>query len=294
MVALSELYALMWDSVCIFIPQYYSSTVTAEVASWHHSCEIVDEILSDDRLILVDVSDYHYLWDQCKYKLDNVIEIYDHHPWSEQYRKKLIWTSSQIEQVWAAATLIFEQAQEHIYLDQLSDTAIQLLYTAIISNTLNFSSLVTTCRDITAHNVLLQYIQKRWLLSSNWKETYFGHIDVSILKDPKTSITMDMKPKVKVNDVEYTIWQLELRESKEFLLSYKELIWDLHSEYNNQNRFFTCPSISEGKTYILAENEELLSSLWEVFDIYSWEWWYYQVDRLVLRKQWIRWLFEKG
>lgn len=291
MVALCEVYTHAGDDVAIFLPPHFSSTITKEIASWEHGCFIVKNICRDDELIMVDVSDHHYLWQECDYSLDSIIEIIDHHPGSEKFRIDKMWSRAQIERVWAAATLVFERAQDYRCMDVLSDTAIRLLYAAIISNTLNFSSLVTTQRDITAHNVLLLHIYNRRLLSSEWKVSYFKKMDASILKNPEKSIKMDMKKKVRIHEMDYTIWQLELRDSKEFLLEWLQMLYETHKEHNNPHRFFTCPSISEGKTYILTDNQEVIEALSAIYTLYKWEHGYYQVDRLVLRKEWIRGLF---
>lgn len=103
--------------------------------------EKVAKIEPGQEIILVDCSDL--FWFSSGINTDQVIEVIDH----RQVHNARIFTKAkvQIELVGAAATLIAEKFKEQDV--QLSSMSAVLLYSAIISNTLNFQSGTTTSRD---------------------------------------------------------------------------------------------------------------------------------------------------
>ncbi|MDD4382001.1 MAG: DHH family phosphoesterase [Candidatus Dojkabacteria bacterium] len=107
---------------------------------------------SDDRFVLVDTSDPDAIEESIN--VENVVEIYDH--------RELIFTdafhkaNAKIELVGSCATLIAEEFNRK-ELSPSSDSAL-LLYSAIISNTVNFLNTVTTERDMKMARWLKQFI----------------------------------------------------------------------------------------------------------------------------------------
>ncbi|EKD32738.1 MAG: hypothetical protein ACD_76C00156G0005 [uncultured bacterium] len=121
-----------------------------------------------DKIILVDASELSVL--QEKISPDRVIEIIDHRLTHEV--DKFPNAKVQIELVGAAATLIAEKFMENRI--EISVKSATLLYSAIISNTVNFKAGVCTNRDKVAASWLNQFAK----LSENfWKELFIAKSD---------------------------------------------------------------------------------------------------------------------
>lgn len=116
-------------------------------------------------VILVDASDINGL--EGRINPEKVIEIIDHRQINEA--DKFINAKVQIELVGAAATLITEK---YILANiKISPRAAILLYSAIISNTLNFKGGVTTERDRQAAAWLKNYVE---VGSDYWQELFMA------------------------------------------------------------------------------------------------------------------------
>ena len=96
--------------------------------------------------------------------MDKVVEVYDHHYGYADYWEKRIGDKAKIEMIGACATFIWEEFVLRNQSEDISDISANLLYTGIISNTLNFNASVTHERDITASNQLKKIIT----LPDNW------------------------------------------------------------------------------------------------------------------------------
>lgn len=131
---------------------------------------IVNNTNNFDQVILVDSSDLAALEgyiDPAK-----VIEIIDHR--SVHEADKFVNAKSQIELVGAAATLVAERFMNSS-ITPSSASAI-LLYSAIISNTLNFKGSVTTERDRLAATYLNNIAE---LPSDYWRQLFTAKSDLS-------------------------------------------------------------------------------------------------------------------
>jgi manganese-dependent inorganic pyrophosphatase len=100
--------------------------------------------LNEVECILVDASSPNAL--PIELRTDQVVEIIDHR--SAESLASFERATAQVELVGAAATLITERFRVNNCLP--SQSSATLLYTAIVSNTLNFKAFVTTTRDHTA------------------------------------------------------------------------------------------------------------------------------------------------
>jgi manganese-dependent inorganic pyrophosphatase len=121
-----------------------------------------------DEIILVDSSELNAL--EGKVSVEKVIEIIDHRKINEV--DKFPSAKVQIELVGAAATLIAEKFMKSGV--NISKESAILIYSAIISNTLNFKSSVTTNRDIKA----AEWLQKIINLPDNyWEELFTAKSD---------------------------------------------------------------------------------------------------------------------
>jgi manganese-dependent inorganic pyrophosphatase len=130
----------------------------------------LDNADSFSDVVLVDASDLNGL--EGRVKPEKVIEIIDHRQINEA--DKFPRATVQIELVGAAATLIAEKfmSQQTV----ISSQAAILLYSAIISNTLNFQGSVTTERDRAAARWLAQFLR---VSPDYWRELFTAKSDLS-------------------------------------------------------------------------------------------------------------------
>jgi len=204
--------------------------------------------------ILVDISDHTNV--SSFVPLNKVIEVYDHRWGFEEYWKSRPDVKTQIDTVGSCATLIWEKFKSNNIPDKIDPISANLLYTAIISNTLNLKAQITTTRDITA----VEELKKKTDLPENWIETYFEEVTLSVLSDPINAIKNDTKIGP-IKNVEFHIMQIELWDSREFIQKNKSLVEDLLRNTQCKNSFLTSPSISEGRNYIITLNDEVKTAL---------------------------------
>lgn len=122
----------------------------------------------DDKFILVDNSDPTRI--DPRINIENVIELFDHRE-TEQV-KLFTKAKNHIDLVGSCATLICEEFKKHGF-EPSKNTAIYL-YSAIVSNTINFKSGLTTDRDIEMANWVKglanindSYVREMFLAKSN-------------------------------------------------------------------------------------------------------------------------------
>lgn len=141
----------------------------------------------DSNYIIVDVSDPNYLAKNIP--IDSVIAVYDHHVGFEEYWQKKIGENSHIEFIGAAATLIYREWKQTGYADKMMVNTAKLLIVAILDNTLNLTSSVTTDEDITTFKELCRFAN----VDENWCASYFLEVQESIEKDLKNALFGDVK-----------------------------------------------------------------------------------------------------
>lgn len=197
---------------------------------------------NDNEFILVDISNPEHF--SSFVKQNKVIEVWDHRKGFEDYWKGKIGKHN-IELVGACATLIwenFERAQKPI-----SALSANLLYTAIISNTLNLSSKNTTSRDKQAITQLEKFID----LPANWIEQYYKETEEDILNDPIHAIHNDTK-EVILSGKKVSIAQLEFWSIDDFLKieGVEDLLQKALGKY--EKWFLTAPCIRENQNYFIT------------------------------------------
>ena len=183
------------------------------------------------------------------YDFDGTLMNSPEKEWGKNYWKEKIGTKAIIEKVGSCATLIWEEFIKRKKEKNISDTNANLLYTAIISNTLNFKASITTSRDKRAFNEIQKYIN----LPKNWIEIYFEDQEKESLINPRDAILNDTKGM----GFEYKIGQLEFWDSKKFVFNHLKEIEEILSSFGNEKWFFTSPSINEGINYLFTKNSEV-------------------------------------
>lgn len=140
-----------------------NTSVSKTVLDWGRAFQTHEPSLTDE-FILVDVSDYHHF--DPLVVLDQVVEVIDHHPGYENYWAKKLGSAADIRPIGAAATQVFQRWQISDLLAKISEQSAALLATAILDNTLNFTSQMTTAADIDAYAELAF----RAKLATDWPE----------------------------------------------------------------------------------------------------------------------------
>src|SRR3989344_1441560 len=144
-IALGDLYNLQGKSYLSIVGPLNHS-VTAKVLAFPTNYSQTYSQNKNDRFILVEFSEPAYI-PKFITNESRICEIFDHHFGYEKYWKEKIGDMAHIEKVGACATLIYEEYEKAGLSNKISVTCANLLYTAIVSNTLNFKSFVTDKRD---------------------------------------------------------------------------------------------------------------------------------------------------
>ncbi len=244
----------------IVFPGPLNESVTNSIKSWNFSINTaLDGKPENFCYILMDVS-----WSDHFAKFvapESVIAVYDHRRGFEDYWKERLGDKSHIELVGACATLIWEEFKK-AGLDKKIDTvSANLLYTAILSNTLNLQAQITCDRDVRAIDELGGHTN----LPKNWRQTYFDEVSRGIMADPLDAMTNDTKT-LDLHGEQYIITQLELWDSHKFIETNYELIIKILNDRKIANTFLTSPSISQGFNYLVATNDDLKKKLAKSID----------------------------
>ena len=162
----------------------------------------------DSRYIIVDVSDPNYIKDSVP--LDKVIEVYDHHTGFEEYWQNRIGDNSKIEFIGAAATLIYREWKKSSLEHKMSKSTALLLVAAILDNTLDLTSPITTKEDCETYQELCKIAD----IGDEWRALYFSEVQASIEADLKNAIFGDIK-RISDNSIlppnfaQLTIWDAQ-------------------------------------------------------------------------------------
>lgn len=161
-------------------------------------------VLSTSGIVLVDTSDT--LGISKNIRLEKVVEIVDHRKINEA--AKFLNAKVQIELVGSCATLISEKFFEN-NIEPSKESAV-LLYSAIISNTINFKNNVTTLRD----NKMADFLKSKINLSDDYVREMFKF--KSKIDAPLKEVFDDDLANVKLAGKLFTILQLEIIGVEEF------------------------------------------------------------------------------
>lgn len=280
-IAYTELLKLEGKDAESFIPGKLNSSVTEKIRGWEVEYKKAPKNSDEYTYVIMDVSEPNDIADFVE--IEKVIEIYDHHSGYEDFWKEKIGDRAKIEKIGAAATLIWEEFKRREKQKEISQTSARLLYGAIASNTLNFKASVTDKRDILAFKELSRIVD----LPEDWVEKYFRDQEKYVYENPKESIENDVKTLTFGNlEKEIVIGQMELWNTKDFVIDNKQLIEKIMESFGNKNWFFTAPSISKGKNHLLAKSPEIIRLLTKHFGAeFSGN--TGKIDKLFLRKEFV-------
>lgn len=230
-----------------------NSSIHESVKKWglifNNNCD-----RGNEDFIIVDVSDKDHF--EKFVNIDKVVEVFDHRYGYEKYWYSKLGKESHIEMVGSCATLIWEEYVARSKPLTISERSAKLLSTAIISNTLNFESSVTTKRDKNAFEQLRKFSN----LPNEWAQEYFEEQEAEVLKDVESAIINDTKV------LKPIIGQLELWNSSKFIHDHLKEIEKALLTFGESEWFFSSPSISEGKNYILTKSSKIKKLLTEIIE----------------------------
>lgn len=215
------------------------------------------DVKDDDNFIILDLSDKDYFPDFVKEK--NIIELIDHHPGYEEYWNLLLGNNSVIEKIGSVATIIVEKYKKSNLLNKMSIDIAKLLMAAILDNTLNFISNMTTERDKIAYKELEKIIK-----DYNFSKKYFNECQNTIENMLEESINNDIK---NIKDNKYIpkiFGQLTIFDINK-ILKRKEDIIKIMNNYGNE-WIINIISLNDNMSYIICSTEKIKNNLNKLFN----------------------------
>lgn len=201
-----------------------------------------------DGIIIVDASDLRGLSDKIDPK--KVIEIIDHRKIHEAH--KFPNAKAQIELVGSAATLIAEKFYNNK--TTISPESAQLLFSAIVSNTINFQANVTTERD----HKMADWLKTKFSLPDNYVHEMFS--DKSQFKKSLKETIIDNFATFHFNNHNLGIAQLEIINVSEFirenLVKIEKILEALKKERSLDLIFLTCIDLEKVFNEIVIIDEK--------------------------------------
>lgn len=218
---------------------------------------------------------------------NKVVEIFDHHFGFEQYWEKRCKGKAHIHHVGSCATLIWEKYVEHNATESVPQLVAELLYLAIISNTLNLKAFVTHERDRLAK----QQIEKTGLIPDTIVSDYYSDIESQMLSNFEFTL---------INDVKRHYWeeqlcfiaQVELLDSEKLIENYfindsVEKYLKSHFGISDELWFVIVSDINKGINFIYTKNNVTKRLIEKTFS-FIFEGDFAKSDRLWMRKELIR------
>ena len=201
--------------------------------------------LEEDQIVLVDTSDVKAI--DLSIKKENIIEVIDHRKLS--YIHDFPRAKMQIDLVGSCATLITERFHDNGVIP--SKESAVLLFSAIVSNTVNFMSNVTTQRDKDMANWLKKYAD----IPQNYISDMFEYKSEINGKNIEEVLTEEFK-QYTILGKKIGIVQLEITEAirrvSELGNDIKAKLCEIKSEKQLDYLLLSCVDIKEGFNYFLT------------------------------------------
>lgn len=240
----------------------------------------LDKIEDDDKVVMVDTNYFTEL--SKKIKMENIVEIIDHHKRQGWYEGRDD-IKVQIEPIGAAATLVAERFKnENI---EISKEAAILLYYGIISNTMNLKIKLTDKRDID---------MATWLKSKAPEITEEKTVQIFTKKSEignRLRKEMEVELKDYFMSISWSMGQLEVANVEKFLEKYEDKIREVLKNVKEENdvEFISvnCMDVINGYSIIVAENEQTAKLISDTFG-YKFENLKAKTDELVSRKELVK------
>jgi len=249
-VAYKELLEKIGQPAVVFIPGQLNYSVGKTMNNLNLEYETVCPA-DAEKFVIVDVSNPDKFHKEVK--TEQVVEIFDHHPGFEQFWAERLGEKSHIKSIGACATLIWEAFKKAGVEKNISSASANLLSAAIVSNTLNFNSPITSPRDHKAFEELKTFVD----LPANWIEKYYAGCEEKILTDLESALRNDTKiEKIPGQNEPLVIGQLETWHPEKILDNNQFKIGQILKNMNSKHWMFNLLSLSEKKNYILTDDLE--------------------------------------
>jgi inorganic pyrophosphatase/exopolyphosphatase len=230
----------------------------------------------DSKFILLDVSNPDFFDERIK--IENVIEVVDHHSGFENYWTAFPNIKTEIEFIGSVCTIIYEKIVRENHTEILDTDLCKLLIAGILDNTLNLKSSITTERDRAAYNELLRIGN----VPSDFYAEYFSACEAEIMKDFTGAIKDDLKIE-KAGDLPEVIGQMIVLNLNSFNLDEMKKVF---AEY--QDWMMNVSSLEDGKSYIYFGGGDVKQRLEKIFGIEDMQEDLLVLDKFLLRKQIMR------
>ncbi len=230
----------------------------------------------DSKFILLDVSNPDFFDERIK--IENVIEVVDHHSGFENYWTAFPNIKTEIEFIGSVCTIIYEKIVRENHTEILDTDLCKLLIAGILDNTLNLKSSITTERDRAAYNELLRVGN----VPSDFYAEYFSACEAEIMKDFTGAIKDDLKIE-KAGDLPEVIGQMIVLNLNSFNLDEMKKVFAEYPEW-----MMNVISLEDGKSYIYFGGGDVKQRLEKIFGIEAMQEDLLVLDKFLLRKQIMR------
>lgn len=210
--------------------------------------EMPEVVPSDCQIIFLDASDIESLPNGIEAK--QVIEVIDHRQFNDVERFSN--AKIQLELVGACATLIAEKFFNTN--TDISAESAALLYTAIVSNTLNFKGSVTTDRDIQ----MAKWLKEKVSIPENLEVEMFEY--KSNLNQPIKDVLVSDFKTFDLNGKKVSIAQLEILDKNDYIknnfFEIQECLKELKQQFNLDNIFLNFIDLEKGANVFVANDKD--------------------------------------
>jgi len=248
--------------------------------------------------IVMDISEDQFIAEFVDIK--KVVEIYDHHYGFESIWRNRPWVKTQIEEIGACATLVWEQIKKvktnsfssfnlignpsnskfqapnpkqiqnsniqaqnvNLPINQstclpagmanhlISRVSANLLYTAIVTHTLNFKISITKDRDRQAAEELKPLCN----LPDSWIPQYYREIEQDIYRDPVFAIANDTKIAY-LGGQSMAVCSTEMWLPEMFIKENINIIRSALRQFETELWLYSSPCVSKGFNYLLTDSQ---------------------------------------
>lgn len=260
-IAMEELLRLKGYKATAYSVAQSNYSITTSLISESEICAGLPDgyDLKKVKYVIVDISDPTYLSKDIS--IDNIVSVYDHHVGFEDYWNGRIGDAAHIEVIGAAATLIYREWKQAALMSQMSSGTARLLAAAILDNTLNLTSSVTTQEDIDTFSALCE----REKLDDEWRESYFADVQINIENDLKNALFNDIKTLQNNDILPLKVGQLCVWDGEKVIVRLKEIRQWFNSEC--EEWLLNLIDLKNNCSYFICDNDLFQKKIGKLFNV---------------------------
>lgn len=219
----------------------------------------VDEykVNDKDRFIILDLSNKEFFPNFVK--VQNIIELIDHHPGFEEYWNERLNKNAIIEKIGSVATIIVEKYEQSNLIEKMDKNIAKLLMAAILDNTLNFTAKITSERDKKAYDKL-QTISGEL----NFADVYFNECQNTIESKLEESIINDLKYQKTNEYLPDIIGQLTIYDINRLVGQMDRVRQTMNS--NSNKWIINIISLKDNTSYVMYSDDEVKQNITKLFN----------------------------